>query len=78
MPLELWVQAVAKGLRIVEMAVPLIYLDESRSFGGALDDAQSRLDYYDRVLARAIAAAQSELAAAGRDISPCAEILSRC
>ncbi len=37
MPLELWVQAVALGLKIVEMPVPLIYLDEARSFGGALD-----------------------------------------
>ena len=43
MPLELWVQAVAVGLRIVELPVPLIYLDESRSFGGELDDAAQRL-----------------------------------
>ena len=27
------------GLRIVEYPVPLIYLDEERSFGGSLDDA---------------------------------------
>ena len=43
MPLELWVQAVRLGLRIVEVAVPLIYLDERRSFGGALDQADTRL-----------------------------------
>ena len=57
MPLELWVQAVALGLKIVEMPVPLIYLDEARSFGGALDHGQTRLRVYDDVLDRAIAAA---------------------
>ena len=34
MPLQVWVQAVAQGMKIVEVAVPLIYLDESRAFGG--------------------------------------------
>jgi glycosyltransferase involved in cell wall biosynthesis len=57
MPLELWVQAVAAGLRIVELPVPLIYLDERRSFGGALDDAEKRMAYYREVLDRAVAAA---------------------
>lgn len=56
MPLELWVQAVKAGLSIVELAVPLIYLDESRSFGGSLDDANTRLAYYYEVLDRALAA----------------------
>ena len=50
MPLELWVQAANRGLRIKELAVPLIYLDEDRSFGGALDDGQSRLAYYRQVI----------------------------
>ena len=36
----------ATGLRIVELPVPLIYLDEKRSFGGALDDADTRLAVY--------------------------------
>jgi dolichol-phosphate mannosyltransferase len=53
MPLELWVQAARHGLKIVEMAVPLIYLDEKRSFGGALDDAETRLAVYRKVLDRA-------------------------
>ncbi|MGO9107997.1 MAG: glycosyltransferase family 2 protein [Thermoguttaceae bacterium] len=57
MPLELWVQAVALGLKIVEMPVPLIYLDEARSFGGALDHGQTRLKVYEGVLDRAMAAA---------------------
>jgi dolichol-phosphate mannosyltransferase len=55
MPLELWVQAAAAKLHIVEQPVPLIYLDEKRSFGGALDDAHTRLDYYRRVIAESVA-----------------------
>lgn len=50
MPLELWVQAYCAKLKIVEVAVPLIYLDEKRSFGGELDDAVTRLNYYNEVL----------------------------
>lgn len=50
MPLELWVQAAALGLRVVELPVPLIYLDEARSFGGSLDDADMRLAVYREVL----------------------------
>ncbi len=60
MPLELWVQAAAAKLKIVELPVPLIYLDEKRSFGGVLDDAATRLEYYRFVLDRSLAAAQSE------------------
>ena len=55
MPLELWVQAAAARLSIKELGVPLIYLDETRSFGGPLDDAQTRLDYYHEVLRRSLA-----------------------
>jgi len=54
MPLELWVQAVCAGLKIIELPVPLIYLDEARSFGGALDDGGTRLQYYHEVLERSI------------------------
>jgi len=57
MPLELWVQAVRASLRIVEYPVPLIYLEEDRSFGGSLDDAGLRMSYYLEVLDRALAAA---------------------
>ena len=57
MPLELWVQAVALGMTIIEIPVPLIYLDEARSFGGALDHSQTRLRVYEDVLDRAMAAA---------------------
>jgi dolichol-phosphate mannosyltransferase len=55
MPLELWVQAVRAGLLIVEHAVPLIYLDEDRSFGGQLDDSDTRLCYYRAVIEDAMA-----------------------
>ena len=59
MPLELWVQAAHHGLRVIELPVPLIYLDERRSFGGALDDAATRLEYYHLILDRAFAAIQT-------------------
>jgi glycosyltransferase involved in cell wall biosynthesis len=52
MPLELWVQAKYCDLSIIELPVPLIYLDEKRSFGGALDDAQKRLAHYREVIER--------------------------
>jgi dolichol-phosphate mannosyltransferase len=55
MPLQVWVQAVRLGLRIREVAVPLIYLEEARAFGGALDDAAYRLAHYRRVLEESLA-----------------------
>jgi dolichol-phosphate mannosyltransferase len=58
MPLEFWVQAVAKQLKIVELPVPLIYFEEERSFGGALDDAAARLRHYQAVFQRSITTAQ--------------------
>jgi dolichol-phosphate mannosyltransferase len=62
MPLQVWVQAVAHGLSIVEVPVPLIYLDESRAFGGALDDGTYRLNHYRRVFQEAIERAGLEVA----------------
>jgi dolichol-phosphate mannosyltransferase len=59
MPLEVWVQAAAADLAIVEMPVPLVYLDLTRSFGGALDDAATRLAYYRSVLSRACEAVRT-------------------
>jgi dolichol-phosphate mannosyltransferase len=59
MPLELWVQAAALGLKIVEMPVPLIYLDEARSFGGSMDHGETRLKVYEEVLDRALAATRT-------------------
>jgi len=57
MPLQVWVQAVAHNLRITEFPVPLVYLEEERSFGGSLDDARRRLAYYHEVIDRELAAA---------------------
>jgi len=56
MPLQLWVQAAAQGLKIVEFPVPLIYLEEERSFGGSLDDANRRRAYYQEVIDDELAA----------------------
>ena len=56
MPLEVWVQAAMLGLRIIEVPVPLIYLDLNRSFGGSLDHAETRLRYYHSVLDRSMEA----------------------
>lgn len=60
MPLQLWVEAALADLSVVEVAVPLIYLDLTRSFGGSLDHAQTRLDHYNRVLDEAITTACRE------------------
>jgi glycosyltransferase involved in cell wall biosynthesis len=54
MPLELWAQAAAMRLKIVELPVPLIYLDEARSFGGSLDNSSIRLAVYRQVLRRSL------------------------
>jgi glycosyltransferase involved in cell wall biosynthesis len=63
MPIEAWVQAVRANLKIVELAVPLVYLEEERSFGGSLDNANIRLDYYRTVLERSLAATPGECTA---------------
>jgi dolichol-phosphate mannosyltransferase len=62
MPLQIWVQAVEHNLKIVEVPVPLIYLDESRAFGGALDDAEYRLNHYRMVFQEAVRQAGLEVA----------------
>ncbi|MBE3578087.1 MAG: glycosyltransferase family 2 protein [Limnochordales bacterium] len=52
-PLQLWLQAWQAGLRIEELAVPLIYKPNfERSFGRGLDDTRTRLSYYLRVIGR--------------------------
>jgi dolichol-phosphate mannosyltransferase len=66
MPLELWVQAVHQGMKIIERPVPLIYLDETRSFGGALDDALTRLQHYYDVLDRSLRAIDGHVCCSSR------------
>ena len=56
MPLELWAQAAMLGMKVLEVPVPLIYLDEKRSFGGALDDGGVRLAYYNKVIDESVQA----------------------
>ncbi|MBI3407031.1 MAG: glycosyltransferase family 2 protein [Planctomycetes bacterium] len=60
MPLQLWVQAARAGLRIKEVAVPRLYLDPNRAFGGMLNDAGQRLAYYHRVIADALETSKCE------------------
>jgi dolichol-phosphate mannosyltransferase len=62
MPLQVWVQAAAHGLTIVEVPVPLIYLDENRAFGGALDDGTYRRNHYRRVFDEALRRSGLEVA----------------
>ena len=50
MPLQVWVQAARAGLQIREIAVPRVYLDPSRAFGGVLNDPAERLAYYRGVI----------------------------
>ncbi len=45
-PLQFWVQAARHRLRIEELPVPLLYPDPTRSFGGRLDDPDTRLRHY--------------------------------
>ncbi len=60
MPLQLWVEAAAANLKVVEIPVPLIYLDLERSFGGALDQAETRLRHYRQVLDDAFASVMAD------------------
>jgi glycosyltransferase involved in cell wall biosynthesis len=50
MPLQLWVQASYLGLRLKEIAVPRVYLDPNRAFGGVLNDASARIAYYRKII----------------------------
>jgi len=49
-PMQLWVRSVAAGLSITEIPVRLIYNDPNRSFGGPLDNPDSRLLHYRQAL----------------------------
>lgn len=54
MPLELWAKAWRHGLKVKEIPVELIYCQQDRSFGQALDDPDHRLRYYRSVWKRAL------------------------
>jgi glycosyltransferase involved in cell wall biosynthesis len=72
-PMQLWVQAAANGLRVGEIPVELIYNDPNRTFGGGLDDPQTRLNHYRCVLYRAMDRVRDQLA--GRAFN---ELLADC
>ena len=55
MPLQVWVQAAARSLRVVELAVARIYKNPRRKFWGGLDDPDTRRAYYLSVLEAEVA-----------------------
>lgn len=50
MPIQLWVQAAAHQMKVMEVPIKLIYNDPNRSFGGPLDNPEQRIQYYEGVL----------------------------
>ena len=46
--------------RTLHDGVPLVYLDQSRSFGGALDAATTRLQYYHDILDQSLARSERD------------------
>ncbi len=70
-PMQFWVQAVAAGLRITEIPVRLIYNDPTRSFGGPLDNPESRIEHYRHTLHRELGRCRDRLpATALADLMP--------
>lgn len=51
-PMQFWVQFARADLRLRELRVPRIYRDQSRTFGGTLDDPAARLTHYLNVFVR--------------------------
>jgi hypothetical protein len=58
--------------------VPLIYLDEKRSFGGALDDSGTRLAYYHSVIENAMRACRAACPADSIAAFKCLETFLGC
>ncbi|HPM24101.1 MAG TPA: glycosyltransferase family 2 protein [Phycisphaerae bacterium] len=59
-PLQFWVQCARAGLRIRELPVRRIYRDQSREFGGTLDDPAARLQHYLTVFVRELGRAGAQ------------------
>jgi len=59
MPIELWMQAWKAGLNVTEKPIVLKYLDSQRTFGGELDDAETRRRYYHAIIDRELAAGRA-------------------
>ena len=60
-PMQFWVQAAARKLRIAEIPVRLIYNDPTRSFGGPLDQSDNRLASYRSTIQRELNRCSEEL-----------------
>lgn len=60
-PLQLWVQAAVRQLKIEEIPVRLIYNDPTRTFGGPLDDPKERIGHYREVLYRELSRYETQL-----------------
>ena len=58
-PKEISLKSMGEKLHIVELPIPLVYLDLTRSFGGALDDGTTRIAHYREVLERTIRSIQA-------------------
>ena len=74
-PMQFWVQAAAHGLRIREIPVRLIYNDPKRSFGGPLDNPESRLEHYRNTMHRELQRCEARLPSSAQrdaDVVVCA------
>lgn len=59
-PLQFWIQAWRSGLTVKELAIPRIYTDAARTFGGKLDDPEVRLAYYRAVMQKEVSRWQKQ------------------
>ncbi|WP_347274261.1 glycosyltransferase family 2 protein [Candidatus Kuenenia sp.] len=50
MPVQLWIQAWKAGLEVRELPVKLIYKDLTKRFHGNLANAETRLEYYKKII----------------------------
>ncbi len=50
LPLQLWVQAYKNKLTVKELPVSMIYKDKNRTFGNYLDNPETRLKYYQKII----------------------------
>jgi len=50
LPLQLWVQACKNNLTVKELPVSMIYKDKNRAFGNYLDNPETRLKYYQKII----------------------------
>ena len=50
LPLQLWVQAYKNNLIVKELPVSMIYKDKNRTFGNYLDNPETRLKYYQKII----------------------------